>query len=533
MSNLVFPMPAPPQGSWAFPVKKTPSYKTLVQTPASNRGENRVSLTPNPIYMFEYDFSYLKGDFQTLGSAIANLMGFYQAVRGTSDDWLFLDPYDNGITAAGLTNGNFEQSSSLPPPGWGAAGGAVLSYDTTTPYDGTRSLVVASFGGNGAISTTLRATPGQTFSASCIAKFIGGGSTTSAAMVMAFRNSAGSVLTAPTQSTTSAGWTPLTVDAVAPAGTATVEVELILFGGSSNGQAEFDDVTLSIMTLGSQLIGVGNGSQTQFQIGRALAFGGFEMLQNVFPTALFVNGVQVPAGPQASGNQWYCGLENWLQYSQAFTQSVWGLANNGGVGNGVVVDNAVAAPDGTTTAATVTWPSTTVGGTYAEIHQFGIPAPAPGTTFTFSVWIQSNSGNPNGLIAIVDVFGQALALQNIVITPSWQRFTVTATAPSIVNGPIGVIIRDQNNAATQYRLWGAQLERWSSPTSYVATTNIAPVFPRGLATLTTAPAIGAQVTADFSYYYRCRFLEDEFSDLEEFMFQLWELKSTKFKSLIL
>ena len=47
--------------------------------------------------------------------------------------------------------------------------------------------------------------------------------------------------------------------------------------------------------------------------------------------------------------------------------------------------------------------------------------------------------------------------------------------------------------------------------------------------LSAAPANGALVTADFSYYFVCRFTDDV-HDYEEFMAQLHTLKSCKFRS---
>jgi hypothetical protein len=93
-------MPSPPQGNWTFPIKKTPSFKTIVQTPANNRGENRISLTPYPIWFFELDFSYLKGDMQVPASALQNLVGFMGLVQGQANDWLYEDPFDNAVKNA-------------------------------------------------------------------------------------------------------------------------------------------------------------------------------------------------------------------------------------------------------------------------------------------------------------------------------------------------------------------------------------------------------------------------------------------------
>jgi len=46
---------------------------------------------------------------------------------------------------------------------------------------------------------------------------------------------------------------------------------------------------------------------------------------------------------------------------------------------------------------------------------------------------------------------------------------------------------------------------------------------------TTPPGGGATVSADFSYAFNCRFLDDQM-DFEEFMAGLWKLDSMKFRS---
>ncbi len=48
-------------------------------------------------------------------------------------------------------------------------------------------------------------------------------------------------------------------------------------------------------------------------------------------------------------------------------------------------------------------------------------------------------------------------------------------------------------------------------------------------TFTTAPASGVTISADFSYAFNCRFLDDQM-DFEEFMSNLWRLDSLKFRS---
>ncbi|HKR18643.1 MAG TPA: DUF2460 domain-containing protein [Stellaceae bacterium] len=52
----------------------------------------------------------------------------------------------------------------------------------------------------------------------------------------------------------------------------------------------------------------------------------------------------------------------------------------------------------------------------------------------------------------------------------------------------------------------------------------------GLLTFTAAPASGAAITADFSYYFRCRFAEDTV-DFEKFMATLYRAQKLAFISL--
>jgi uncharacterized protein (TIGR02217 family) len=54
----------------------------------------------------------------------------------------------------------------------------------------------------------------------------------------------------------------------------------------------------------------------------------------------------------------------------------------------------------------------------------------------------------------------------------------------------------------------------------------------GLVTFSVAPASGLIITADYSYYFRCRFADDSYA-FENFMFQLWQLKKLTFISVLL
>ena len=53
----------------------------------------------------------------------------------------------------------------------------------------------------------------------------------------------------------------------------------------------------------------------------------------------------------------------------------------------------------------------------------------------------------------------------------------------------------------------------------------------GIVTLLVAPTSGHPVTADITYYFRVRFSDDS-AEFENFMYQLWELKQIKFRSVL-
>jgi uncharacterized protein (TIGR02217 family) len=48
--------------------------------------------------------------------------------------------------------------------------------------------------------------------------------------------------------------------------------------------------------------------------------------------------------------------------------------------------------------------------------------------------------------------------------------------------------------------------------------------------LDTAPGAGVQVSADYGFYFKCRF-DDDVVEMENFMDQLWSVKSLKFTSI--
>ena len=284
-----------------------------------------------------------------------------------------------------------------------------------------------------------------------------------------------------------------------------------------------------------QLVGYGDGSAKSFQLYKS-ADNSLEAMQFALPSAVYINGSPVNAGPNAAGGQmWYCGVENLALYSQVFQNAAWGKSGTG-VAAPVVTDNAIVAPDNASTAATVALP-TTVGGQFSDLYQT-IPIAATGTQFTASIWMKVGSGTATVQLFLGDgTYGnqnETLSV-NCNLTTSWQRFTVTGTFSLIANSQnITLYIRQPaSTASVTIDVWGAQVERWSAASSYTVTTS-AQLQTKGVVSFNSAPAAAAKITADYSYWYPVRFNTSETPGkrsqnsvdpvFSAFYYQLFELK---------
>lgn len=101
-------------------------------------------------------------------------------------------------------------------------------------------------------------------------------------------------------------------------------------------------------------------------------------------------------------------------------------------------------------------------------------------------------------------------------------------------------IADGDGVTTAF-VMGRTLGGWNEPVGWV--TSIANVYFSGTVqspsayslttpnalTFAAAPGAGVAITADFSYAFQCRFLEDDL-DFEEFMASLWKPDGVKFRS---
>ena len=121
-----------------------------------------------------------------------------------------------------------------------------------------------------------------------------------------------------------------------------------------------------------------------------------------------------------------------------------------------------------------------------------------GQAVTVSFWAKSDA-NRTITAQVQQNFGsggsaevQAIATQSIALTTSWQRFTYTATMPSIsgktigTNSYVAVRINLPNNATFTVDMWGVQLQKGNTVTD----------FHR------SSPTLQSELAACQRYYYR-------------------------------
>lgn len=136
MSLLVFPTFPATGFDITFPIKQTPLYNTITQTPASGRGELRISTMQFPRWDFAFKIDFLKGDNQGTNTAWQQLLNFFMGVQGAASDWLFLHPYDNIAgsysVSGGITSGNFIVREQVTQTSTGATA-QLISVATAGP----------------------------------------------------------------------------------------------------------------------------------------------------------------------------------------------------------------------------------------------------------------------------------------------------------------------------------------------------------------------------------------------------------------
>lgn len=297
-------------------------------------------------------------------------------------------------------------------------------------------------------------------------------------------------------------------------------------------------------TVATEPFGIGDGATTQFQLIRSVNNGAGYSMADIIQNPL-ITGIQVAGSnlPPLSTSGWYAGMENLLLQSQAFNLSPWTV--NAGL---TISPGLATAPDGTVTADGLYSGNATSSCIYQIVE---IPTQ---DYVTFSIYILADP--TFGTTALIQLFDAAS--QNLLsVTPSvlsgpaaasgtttvsitglstsvWTRLQVTTQQPVVAGRSVQFVITPGSSAANTNRIvaWGAQVERMPNAGNYLATTT-AGVQPNGIVTFRAAPAMGAALTWTGSFYYRCHFDEDQLSDLQLGLYQIWELSSLKFRSVIL
>jgi len=174
-------------------------------------------------------------------------------------------------------------------------------------------------------------------------------------------------------------------------------------------------------------------------------------------------------------------------YSNDLSQANWSKGSTVSVSY-----NTVAAPDGTTTADTIT----VVTGADTGVHQS--IACSSSTAYTFSLYVKLGTMVASDYkIAIYDNTNAAFIAVDIVPTqtPSattWTRITYTFTTPATCVSVRPYCFRNSLSAATSVNVWGMQLEQGAFATSVIPTTTTA---------LTRAADVASMTGANFSNWY--------------------------------
>lgn len=219
-------------------------------------------------------------------------------------------------------------------------------------------------------------------------------------------------------------------------------------------------------------------------------------------------------------------------------------------------------PDGSLDATRVT--ATGTSGYVAS--NLGQASVLPLTPYTFSIWVRSISGTQAQTLVIQDQTGAVIVAHSIVATTTWQRFSCTGTMLSGSSSAYGLLGGSGGgfNTGDMCEIFGAQLELGTTPSTYVPTTTngalgpgapeliqnfngLSQYFVNGtLQTFGTAytlsgtglvtflpghiPAANAVITWTGSFYYRCRFDEDEVVWAKFMTVGLWTVKKLMFTS---
>ena len=264
-----------------------------------------------------------------------------------------------------------------------------------------------------------------------------------------------------------------------------------------------------------QLIGIGNGSLTTFQLKKTYGSTINPYTRDIKKpvpgtTRIALDGLELTSGWRVNTNTGIVtlnslGRSNSFLFSEQFDQSVWQKIN------ATVTPNLAVAPDGTTTADRVV----VLAGTNRGIsYPFSNAFPA-GRTYVVSFYVFSESTTELGIRLRSDgTLNQDPSDFTVTaIGGQWTRVHAIKTFSSGVDGNgLRVFLygspRDVLGPQKTFFLWGAQFEEANELGDYLRTTNL----PLSSAQ-DSAPGNGVKVTAGFEFDVPVRF-DTDFLDID-------------------
>jgi len=132
-------------------------------------------------------------------------------------------------------------------------------------------------------------------------------------------------------------------------------------------------------------------------------------------------------------------------------------------GGSVPATNAIAAPDGTTTADEINFTT--------PPSSAGMSTSLPAGKITVSCWLRAKTGTANCRFDIYSTADGALYGPDLVLDTTWRRYTLTVTSTS-ANSTV-YILSDSAATAANFYAWGYQAEPGPVATSYIPTTTAA------------------------------------------------------------
>lgn len=136
-----FEFPAASAGwNWTLPFKATPRFKTIVQTPEDFRGELRTSLTPYPVFDFEFDMVWMFGIPNTAAQDyFGEVVGFYGLMQGPAGVFAFDWPGNDNVA-----DQNF-----------GTGDGTTKAFPLIHTIGGMTELIQYPYGGSPAVGPSI------------------------------------------------------------------------------------------------------------------------------------------------------------------------------------------------------------------------------------------------------------------------------------------------------------------------------------------------------------------------------------------